>query len=410
MRILHVSASDHHGGAAIAAVRLHQALKQFDINSQMLVQDKTLDDPSIKGDQTPWEKLLSRGRRYVEKLLLKLQGTPNSFHHSLNIFPSGRTKSINKCNTDIIHLHWVNDEMISIGELGRIENPTIWTLHDSWPFCGAEHHQSMEGIDRHREGYHCDNRGRGHTGVDLDRWTWKRKRRNWQNTPTSVVAPSTWIAEEARNSVLFSECPVHVIPNAIDTDVYKPHNQQFARDVLNLPSDRPLVVFGAVDPTTDSQKGFSLLKSALQQLQKLSVRLGVFGASHGPGEEEFGCPTHYLGYLHDDETLALVYSAADVVVVPSKLESFGLTAAESLACGTPVVCFRTSGLRSVVNHKETGYLADPFCPKDLTHGIKFLLKKADYKLISRQARMKAVNNFSYGEVAKRHFEVYNYLI
>jgi glycosyltransferase involved in cell wall biosynthesis len=374
----------------------------------MLVQDKVLDDPTIEGDCTLWEKLLSKGRHHIERVLVSLQDTTNPSYHSLNVLPSGKVDDINQSDADVVNLHWVNNGMLSIAEIGRIQKPTVWTLHDAWPFCGAEHYSKIEGGLRHREGYRADNKGKDHDCLDLDRWTWNRKRRHWKCFPTTLAAPSEWMAKEAKSSRLFSPQPVSVIPNAINTNVYQPHDLRFARDVLGLPNDELLVVFGSVKPTSDSRKGFTLLKKALQQVNKSlsGISLGIFGAGHGPGSTVFGCPTHYLGYLHDDSTLSLVYSAADVVVVPSKLESFGLTAAEALACGTPVVCFRTSGLTSVVDHGKTGYLADPFNPEDLAKGIKWVLTHKSENSLPETARKTAVAQFSFEVVSKMYHKLY----
>lgn len=409
VNVLHVSTSDSHGGAAIAAVRLHRALRESGYESRMLVQDRSLDDPTIHGDDTPWEKLLARGRHYFERALLRLQDTSNPIYHSVNVLPSGRVSDINQSDADVIHLHWVNNGMLSIAEIGRIQKPTVWTLHDAWPFCGAEHYPEV-GVDhRHREGYRRNNRNENHSALDLDRWTWNRKHRHWTDVPTAVVAPSKWIAKEAKESELFSSRLISVIPNTINTNVYRPYNSRFARDVLGLPHNKLLVVFGSLKPTSDSRKGFHLLRSALQQVQNKfsNIALGIFGAGQGPGSEMFGFPTYYLGYMHDDPTLALVYSAADVVVVPSKIESFGLTAAEALACGTPVVCFRTPGLKSIVDHKKTGYLANPFDTDDFASGIEFVLDENRKKYLSLEARKTAVDCFSFNTVSRQHNEVYN---
>lgn len=409
MSVLHVSTSDSHGGAAIAAVRLHRALQENGCESRMLVQDRSLDDPTIEGDDTPWEKLLSRGRHYFERALLRLQDTSNPIYHSVNVLPSGRVSDINQSDADVVHLHWVNNAMLSIAEIGRIQKPTVWTLHDSWPFCGAEHHASLDGKNKYQEEYSDSNRRTNRSWLDLDKWTWKRKKRHWLKVPDWLIAPSDWMAEEAQSSELFSGRPVSVIPNAINTSVYHSLDRHFSREALNLPQNQLLVVFGAVKPMSNPNKGFSLLTDTMQKIKEKDLDIGiiVFGASHGPGREIFGYPTRYLGYLRDEYSLSLLYSAADAVVVPSRVESFGLTAAEALSCGTPVVCFRTSGLKSVVDHKKTGYLANPFDTDDFASGIEFVLDENRKKYLSLEARKTAVDCFSFNTVSRQHNEVYN---
>jgi glycosyltransferase involved in cell wall biosynthesis len=410
MKVLHVSASDRRGGAAIAAYRLHCALRREGVDSRMLVQDKGTDDPAVTGDETPLHKLLSRARPYAGKILKGLQDVPHTTMRSLNIIPTGRLKAINKSDADVVHLHWVNDEMLTIREISRIEKPTVWTLHDAWPFCGAEHYWELNNDKRYRDGYTTENYGEKYQGIDIDRWIWALKTRFWNNVPDAYIAPSRWMADKAREGKISRNTPIFVIPNAIDTNIYKPIDQSIARHSMNIPKDRPIIAFGAVKPTSNMTKGFDLLQAAMGKLHNHNATVLIFGASQGPGEDAFGLPTLYLGYLHDDVTRALVYAAADVVLVPSRIESFGLTAAEALSCGTPVVCFNTSGLKDVVVHEDTGYLAKSFSTEDLARGIKYVLNPERSSYLSQKARSQAIERFNYNKVASDHVETYERVI
>jgi glycosyltransferase involved in cell wall biosynthesis len=206
-----------------------------------------------------------------------------------------------------------------------------------------------------------------------------------------------------------------VIPNGLDTQTYKPVNKTFAREVLNLPQDKKLILYGSAPRINDINKGFSHLCGALQELRGRKVgtqsELVIFGSSGLDVQAAIEMRVNVVGKVLDDATLALLYSAADVTCVPSITEAFGQTASESMACGTPVVAFRTSGLTDVVDHEDNGYLAAPFESSDLARGIEWVLEdEVRWKRLSENARHKAINVFNVGEVARRYASLYEEIL
>jgi glycosyltransferase involved in cell wall biosynthesis len=207
-----------------------------------------------------------------------------------------------------------------------------------------------------------------------------------------------------------------VIPHGLDLARYKPIDKHLARQLLNLPLDRKLVLFGTSPGVTgDSRKGLHLLQPALKILTQSDwtdqVDLVVFGGSRPEKPVDLGFCIHYLGQFHDDLSLALVYSAADVMVVPSLQEAFGQTASESLACGTPVVAFRATGLKDIITHQETGYLAHPFEVEDLAQGIAWVLEDtARCTRLSDNARKFAEQELTLSCQAQRYYSLYRDLL
>jgi glycosyltransferase involved in cell wall biosynthesis len=184
--------------------------------------------------------------------------------------------------------------------------------------------------------------------------------------------------------------------------------------LFNLPSDVPLILFGAVSPVSNERKGFDLLYEAISEFAENSdtdAELVVFGSEESDSAPEFDLPIHYTGYLNDEESLALLYSAADVMVVPSRYEGFGQTVTESMASGTPVVAFDTTGPKDTVVHKETGYLASPYDPSDLATGIEFLLNDDERRSrIGQSARSRAVEKYHYTDVAEKYYDLYESIV
>lgn len=404
MRIIHVNHSDVSGGAARAVYRLHSAFCEIGVESQLLVNLSISDDFSVVGPRSRLSKLLVRVRPAVAASLMRLLKTSNPILHSPAIIRSNWPQRINSSSADLVNLHWVNSEMISIGDVARIQKPLVWTLHDMWAFSGAEHYSD---VFRWRDGYLKNNRPKYEAGLDINRLVWLEKMRQWRN-PIHIVAPSNWLAQCASESSIMKGWPVSVIPNPLNTEVWKPVVSSVARELLGLPSDVPLVLFGALGGGNDPRKGFDLLCEALKVLKssEKNIHLVVFGQSAPRYPLDLGYPIHYLGHLNDDISLRLAYSAATVMVVPSRLEAFGQTASEAHSCGTPVVAFNIGGLRDIVEHKVTGYLASPFEPDDLAYGIEWVLNSSNDFKLGERSRDRAVKFFDQSVVVEKYLKLY----
>lgn len=332
--------------------------------------------------------------------------TRNSIRHSPAALPSHWGSHFNRSDADVVHLHWVNHEMMSIKDIGHIKKPLVWTLHDMWAFCGAEH---VTEDFRWREGYSSASRPDHETGFDLNRWVWQRKRNAWRR-PIHIVTPSHWLANCVRQSVLMRDWPVSVIHNPLDTQVWRPVEKHFARELLGLTSAGPLLLFGTFGANAAPHKGFDLLLSSLEHFraQRAGLRLLIVGENAPREPIDLGIPIHYMGHLHDDLSLRVLYSAADATVIPSRIENLPNMGVESLACGTPVVAFDTGGLPDIVRHRQTGYLAKAFDAEDLAQGIQWVLEDTERHFqLGVQARADAVTRFSYQNVARQYIDVYH---
>jgi len=403
---IHLNHSDISGGAARAAYRIHYALRGADVDSQMWVDVATSGDWTVVGPATKVSKGLSRVRPILGSIVFKpFFKTKNPIIHSPAILLSGRVGKLNNSHGDVLHLHWVQGDMLSVADMGQLRKPVVWTLHDMWAFCGAEHYTEDY---RWRDGYVKRNRPTYESGFDLNRWTWQRKRKHWQR-PMHIVTPSRWLAQCVRESDLMRGWPVTVVPNCLDTNKWKPLAKGLARDLLGLPKGVPLLLFGAMGGGNDPRKGFDLLLQALQHLrgELKELELVVFGQLAPKSPPDLGFPIHYTGHLHDDLSLRALYSAADVMLIPSRQDNLPNTGLESLACGTPVVAFDVCGLPDIVQHQHTGYLAKPFEPEDLARGIQWVLADSDrYNTLCQQARAFAVKQFANAIVAPQYKAVY----
>ncbi len=326
--------------------------------------------------------------------------------------PDSLASEVAKINPDVINLHWVCEGYMQIETLAKFNKPVVWTLHDMWAFTGGCHYS--ENCDRYMNSCGACPQLHSTKDTDISRWIWQRKAQGWQNLDLNLVTPSNWLAQCAKSSSLFKKYPVKVIANGLDAEVYKPLNRPQVRDSLNLPQNKQLVLFGAMQGTDDRWKGFSLLVLALQSLSKSGwqdkIELLVFGSSQPENPIDVGFKTHYLGRL-EDESLAKVYAAADVMVVPSRYEAFGQTASEALACGTPVVAFDVTGLKDIVDGQQNGYLAKPYETEDLARGIAWVLEDPDrHQKLCRSARLKVEEKFTLEVQARAYKNLYEEIL
>lgn len=406
LRVTHYS-GDSFGGAGRAALRLHSALNQNKmIESRMIVAQKNNDDPSIIDlESTITGRFGSIIKRGIDAIPRKFSTSVSSIPRSSGFSTRLTAVNINSTDCDLAHLHWINGGFLSVEQIGKIKKPLIWTLHDMWVFCGAEH-LSTDGSDaRWRTGY---KRTRDVKGFDIDRWVWRRKRSNWKS-PFHIVTPSSWLAACAENSMLLENFPVYIIPNPLNTDIYKPIDKSEARKLLNLPQEKKLILFGAIKGTQLPYKGWDLLKPALAKLfnDLPGAEAVIFGQSQPAAPPKLGGAIHWMGHLYDDYSLAALYNAADVLVVPSRQESFGQTAAEAQACGCPVVAFNATGLKDVIVHNKTGLLVKPYCSSALAHAVLELLKNNNLRhAFSKDARLRASHEWSFNTVANKYQAVY----
>jgi len=409
VKVLILNIYDDLGGAARAAYRLHRALVDTGVQSIMLVQKKLSDDYTVVGGTTIKQKLIGQLKQYVDQLpvMFYRNKSPSLFSSAMFSFGDILNK-INEIQPDIVHLHWVCKGMLSIDEIRKIKPPIVWTFHDSWPFTGGCHIPGKCKKYTTNCGT-CPLLGSSNNH-DLSSKIINKKLYNFKLKRIYPVAVSRWLQNCAEDSSLFNQANVKCIPNAIDTNAYAPIEKSVARSILNIGGHKQLVLFGAMSATSDLNKGYREFVEAINQLQSSEIEIVIFGSSSPRIAPTNKFKIHYLGQLHDDISLKVIYSAADVMVVPSLIEAFGQTASEAMACGTPVVAFHTTGLLDIIEHKENGYLARAFDTTDLARGIDWVLTAGQHIPISRNARNKVLNKYDSKVVAKQYIDLYEQIL
>ena len=389
MNILHLSYSDLSGGAAVAATRFHKALLKHGIKSEMWCVKKISNEKSIIDVGSKKIKKLNSLKNLINQLFLKLLGIKDYKAVSLNIWYSGLTKKINKSSFDVIILHWINAETISCNEISKIKKPIIWVFHDFWPINGIIHYPFNITSFSKQPSFFLK---------QINKLMYNYKKRLWKNFNPQIVAVSKWLKECIEKSVIFENSDVCVIHNTINHSVFYPREKENIDLFQKINFSKKIILFGAPDINVKRKGSYLLLKALNDIPQNLKNEIQI--VSFGMGKislVDYSCLN--LGLINNEELLSKLYSVADVMCVPSRQETFGQTASEAIACGTPVVAFNSSGLKDIIIHKVNGYLADCFSPEDFKNGIEWALSQD--KSISKICVTKSKELFNEGNIVDK---------
>lgn len=406
MKVLLVSSSHAGSGAGIAAYRHYKAMQSIGMDVSMLVQYKVSNDTNILGPTKNIDKLKAKIRALRDlRLVNKYKNRDKDIFSTSRQSSKKLVKTINKLNPDIVNLHWIGYAMLRIEDLPKINAPIVWTLQDMWAYTGGCHYD--KGCDRYTTGCGKCKVLHSEKENDISKTNHKRKLKAYSKLPgLTLVCTSNWIKNGAEESVLLKNRDKYVLPNTLDTKVFKPIDRKVCREAHNLPKDKKLILFGAVEATGDERKGYKLLIEAINKLSARNVELVVFGSEKPQNESPFSFKAHYTGIISDPVSLALLYSAVDVMIVPSVQEAFGQTASEALACGTPTICFSNTGTADIVDHKTNGYIAELNNTTDLSEGIDWILSTPEYQILCENARQKALETYDYSVVANRYNKIF----
>jgi glycosyltransferase involved in cell wall biosynthesis len=375
LKILHVNYSDKKGGAAISVKRLHDLLIKKNQESYLIVGDKNYQQKDIITHPTNLEKIKYIFKESFNRKISKIFYSNKNTTISLNILPSKILKIINRMNADIVNLHWIGNETLSLFDINKINTKIVWTLHDMWPFLGTDHYSSTADYSNGFKDKKINN-----YYFNLDRFIWKLKKKNFNNVK-KIICTSKWMYDKVNQSDLFNKKEIKIIELPIDQEFWKPLDKNISKKFLNIDSTKKVIVFGADNFLNNNRKGFSLFIEIIKYLKKTNkfeFEVILFGETKNLDQFKHMNFIN-MGYINDDITKKLIYSAADVTVVPSVLEAFGLVAQEATHCGSPCVVFNNTGLTSIIEHKKNGYISNYNSINDMCEGVNWCLKEMNGK-------------------------------
>lgn len=413
MRVLLVNTSEKVGGAAIACNRLMGALNRYGVEARMFVRDKQTDNQKVTQIASRWALplkfvwervviLLNNGLRKRDVFQVDIANTGTDITH---------TREFREA--DVIHLHWVNQGFLSLRNLEdiiRSGKKIVVTLHDQWYFTGICHYSA----ECNRYTTQCADCQLAKGGlVDLAKWVFNRKKDIYKDADITFVGCSRWMAQLAAASVLTRGHSVISIPNAIDTDLFRPKDKNEARRRRNLTSGRKLILFNA-QKITDERKGFRYFAEACNIIKKCNAELAncldvvVLGGDSDKASNLLPFPVHVVPYISDMQEMIDTYNAVDIFVTPSLQDNLPNTIVEAMSCGIPCVGFNVGGIPEMIDHEENGYVAGYKDAEDLAKGIVWSIEEGDrYSRLSSSARAKAVEMYGELAVAQKYVEAYD---
>ena len=413
IRVVIINTSERIGGAAIAANRLMEALKNNGIKTKMLVRDKQTDQISVVELKKSWWKVW----QFIWERVVIWQANHFKKHNLFAVDIANTGTNITALpeftQADVIHLHWINQGMLSLTDIRRIiqsGKPIVWTMHDMWPFTGICHYAG----DCDKYATQCHNCPQLYKGSkkDIAYRTFQKKKKLFEGAQITFVACSRWLESLAKKSDLIKGQTITNIPNAINTNLFKPRDKKQAREKCHLPQDKKLLLFGSVK-ITDKRKGIDYLVSACKQIASsypdFSKELGVvvFGNQAEQYASLFPFPIYPMNYVSNEKELVDIYNAVDLYVTPSLQDNLPNTIVEAMACGIPCIGFNVGGIPQMIDHLHNGYVAEYQSSKDLANGFHWALTEGEYESLSEEACRKAVSSYSESTIAKKYVEIYN---
>lgn len=399
MKVTHLVGGSAGGGAAKAALALHEALLEKNIDSRVIQSHGQGDGTG----QSLERGLTGKAKRFARTVadrkigaILSRGGDGRAVSPAIFGAPTSNFAE----DSDIVHLHWITDGGFRLPYMTPFPSRTVWTLHDQWPMTGGCHYA----LECKMYEIGCTSGCPAMGGASLASGLLQNAKRRAIRKGINTVAVSSWLARTAENSVVFAGQPIQVIPNLVDTESFWPVPSQIARQALGLDTQRKILLIGHA--SSSYQKGADLLAAALDNLPSDAGDFDLvgFGGVDASLKDRYA---RHFGRVHDAPTLRLLFSAADAFALPSRAEAFGRTVIESFACGTPVIAFSGSGPDDIIT-PEVGILAPQGDLNAFQNGISKLLASSEH--YASACRNRAEGVYSKSIVADQYIELYKEII
>lgn len=412
MKILFINKYDTIGGAAVAAMRLSEGLRKFySTENRFIVGVKRSASPEVQSTiSNRGELVLRQGANYLmNRLGLQYQYIPFSSHRMVGM--------ARQFNPDVISLHNVHGGYFEISSLRALSDiaPVVWTLHDMWAFTANAAHTFGDTSWKTMSPGKQERLSFPSIGLPTGRWLLQRKKEIYHESHFSVVAPSRWLFDLARQSPLFAEKRIEHIPNGIDLEVFRPLDKKSVRKKLNVPEDAKAVFFSSEDLRRGDFKGGSLLINILNAMHtKIADPIHLIIVGGGTIQELTGFNKfvlHQTGFISDAATMVDTINAADLLLYPSKADNLPNVLIESIACGVPAVTYDTGGCAEIIDDNVNGFVVPRFDADQFAdRAIELLSSSRLREQFSGSAKAKALRQYDISNSAKQYYAHFQNII
>lgn len=388
MKILHLNFDDLSGGASRAVLRLNKALNEKKIYSKIFVIKNNLKSKSII-TFTNYFYLKILLKRIISFLVKKFDNFNDiNVHRSYNFFNNSKLVNfINNSSFNIIHLHWINGEMISINDLYKLKKPIVWTFHDMWPVLPSSHTDVFKSKKKKFFG----------NSLIL-----KKKKFFNNNKNISIIVPSKFMYQKIIQKKMIKKSNIKIIPNIIDINFWKLHNKKLSRKKLNLPISKNIIGYHISGKNDDFIKGTDMFFKILKKFSHNSNYLFLlFGNVRKDFKNYFNKNIINYGKILDDKFIRNIYNSSDLIISTSRFESFGQVMLEAQSCGTCCIAFNKTGIDDIITNEKTGYLIKQFKINNFVKKINQHFKNKE-KFERYYCRKTIIKKFNDNEIIKYH--------
>ena len=388
MKILHIIGGSPQNGAYKGAEILNQTLNKMGVESSIL--NDVSNDSSLRKNFI--RKILNKIFKFIEKVIKTIFLPSPRSTFTIGMLGFDITKFEEYKIADIIHIHWFNDGFISLSSLKKLNKPTIWTMRDMWIFTGGSHYDSD--FEKYEKSFISKKI--------------KSFKKDCLNKKIEFIAISDWLKEKAKKSSVLYDRNIKTIYNNIDFLNLDIISKSEAKSKINLDTQKKILLFGANNPQI-KRKGWEIFLESLKKIDKSKYFLSIFGNFWSNKIlDEIGIEYKSFGFVNDNKTLNYLYSSSDLFIASSIQEAFGKTWAESLACGTPIICFANTAASEIIKHKKDGYIVDEINSDQLKNGIEWLSQNLE-KISDKKDLRKTVEIFNPLSISKQYIKLYKNL-
>jgi glycosyltransferase involved in cell wall biosynthesis len=423
MNILHINTTSHSGGAAKAMQRLHDELLVRKHQSEIIAGwNNSPGEPYIhlmSDVISPYQTNLSVIQSWLGSRIEDLLGLPSWANRQTLNLP--KTKLYEWADIiDLRNLHggYINLRVLPGLSLGK---PVVWRLPDLWALTG--YCAYPYDCNKWKEGCHdCPLlKGEGRLLVepkpssrrDVTRYVWRLKQKIYRESKLHIVVNSDWVRKKVNQGILKNSLSVSVISNGVDLDIYRPIDKQKAREILGLPANETIFLWGAAS-LGNLRKGYSYTARAMELIQKngkIEPLLITMGKEKRMDEKYPLGKVKHFGFVKDPARQALMYSAADLFLCSTLADAQPQTVVESLACGTPVIAYDIGPMPELVQDGKTGFIVPEVSVESLEATLEEVLEDPENLAeMGQTCRKEAEQKYDLSKQTKKYIDLYEKIL
>jgi len=401
MKITNINYSDDDSGAAIAVDRINDILNKSKINSNVLVfKEKNKKSNYIYYNK--YKKIDEKFRllfiKFIKKILKNFFSINFTYTINFGLLPSSFYKQINSLDSEIVNLHWIGNEMISINQISKIKKYLIWTLHDMWPYTSVENYINEKDFlekytdEKKKINFFCN-------------YIFNKKIKNFKNVKI-VICTSTWQKKLCDKSPIFQKAKKKIIPLPLNFNTWFPRDKFVSRKKYNISENHKVVLFVLSHKYASKRKGLDYVLNYLENTKLKNLFFLTTNCENIKINNENIIHKNFNNFNSIND-MSNLYSSADLLLMPSRIESFGQTILEAQACDCPAVTFKNTGCEDIIEHLKTGYVSEYLDQRDFAKGIEWSLENKFQNNIIRETVKK---KFSEEVIGKKYKELFSNLI